>query len=232
MADFAPIKLAQPVKVAGAILDGNETYYLAVDENQQASVKDAGAQEALASILDNQTNGTQVVQAISEQKSTYSAAISQLQLAASPTDFFVVRGSATKKVRITKLTISAVKQISGYLTIEAIRRSADNTAGTSANLDIVKHDGADAASGAQIRAYTANPSALGTSLGLIHSSYLFVPSQTSTSANNTINLISEFGKPIILDGTSDLLTLQFKLIDDVDDATDLLANITVTWSEE
>lgn len=232
MADLNELQSSGAVKIVGSNTDGAETYPLAVDSSQQALVKDAGANEALASILSNQTNGSQVVQAISEQKATYSAALSQLDLAENPTDFFVIRGSATKKVRITNITVSAIKQVAGYLNIELIRRSSDNTGGTYTTLDIVKHDGSDANSGAQIRAYTVNPTSSGTSLGLLHSSYLFIPKQTSTTAYDCCNLLSELGKPVILNGTSDLLALRFKIVDDIDDTKDLLANVTVTWSEE
>lgn len=231
MADLNDLQVSGATRVVGSDANGAETYPLAVDSSQQALVKDAGAQVALASILSNQTNGAQVVQAISEQKATYSAAISQLQIASNATDFLTIRGSATKKVRITKLQISAIKEVAGYLTVELIRRSATNTSGTSTTLTAITHDEQDAASGAEIRAYTANPT-LGASVGLMHSSYVFMPFQGSLLPHSPLNLVPEFGKPIILDGTSDVLAVALKIVDDVDDATGLVANISVTWSEE
>ena len=50
MADLSPLQIASTTKIAGADASGDETSYLAVDENQQALVKDAGAIEALVSI--------------------------------------------------------------------------------------------------------------------------------------------------------------------------------------
>jgi hypothetical protein len=59
MADLNDKNSSDNVKIVGSDANGAETNYLAVDSSQQALVKDAGANSALASIISNQTNETQ-----------------------------------------------------------------------------------------------------------------------------------------------------------------------------
>lgn len=90
-----------------------------------------------------------------------------LVLAATPTDVLTLTGSASKIVRLRKLTLYGLATAVGILDAALIRRSAANTGGTSAAQTAMKLDTVDAAASAVLTQYTANPGALGTAVGNI-----------------------------------------------------------------
>lgn len=99
------------------------------------------------------------------QKATYSAAILGLAPAASATDVFTLAGSASKTVRVTRVSVSGTQTTAGEVDIQLLKRSAADTGGTSTAPAAVPHDSADAAATAVVAAYTVNPAALGTLVG-------------------------------------------------------------------
>jgi hypothetical protein len=90
-----------------------------------------------------------------------------ITLAATPTDVFVLPGSASKTVRLRRLRIYSAATTAGTMTLSLVKRSAADTGGTSTATTVVPLDSADAAGSAAPLTYTANPSALGTALGSV-----------------------------------------------------------------
>ncbi|NJO18725.1 MAG: hypothetical protein HC877_24295 [Thioploca sp.] len=91
-----------------------------------------------------------------------------------------------------------------------VRRSSANTNGTSSVLTNVPLDSNNSAATAVVRAYTANPSGLGTLVGNIRVRKVFV-SLASGNTSNADEMILEFGtrntQPLILNGTSELVAI-------------------------
>lgn len=104
-------------------------------------------------------------------KATYSV-FGTFTPAATPTDVAELRGAAGKIIRLKRIIISGAASAGGNVAVSVIRRSTLNTGGTLVNLPIVTHDTANLAPAAVYRVYSANPSALGTSVGALAGSRL------------------------------------------------------------
>lgn len=161
---------------------------------------------------------------------TYTAAFSGLLLATNPTDFLVLQGSATRKVRLASVSISAVKNNTGYVTLEAILRSAANTGGTSTLRTAVRHESTDAAATALVSTYTANPTTLGEAIGVVESVYAFVPSATANSSGAfaPVDISKDLGKPITLINNTEFFVLNLG----GQTVAGMTVNGSITWIEE
>lgn len=135
-------------------------------------------------------------------KATYVASVT-VNLAASPTDFFVLQGSGTKTIRVRRITVSAA---SGNLIFQAIRRSSANSGGTSSTVTVGKFDTSDASATAAATIYTANPTSLGTQVAVLHSQYM-LGSTTATPTALDLSVSNRNDRAIVLRGTSDYLAL-------------------------
>lgn len=141
-------------------------------------------------------------------KHTYSAAISALVPAGSPTDIMTITGSATKTIRITMVEISGTTSSGSGIRGQAnlIRRSTPNTGGTSTSPTRVSHDSTNIAPTATVLAYTANPT-LGTTVGTIRSMAL-----TFLASGSAASLIDWFfgdrpAQAVILRGTNQVIAI-------------------------
>lgn len=121
---------------------------------------------------------------VESDRFTYSAAATNFAAASTPTDVFTIAGAANKIIKITKIAISArTTSGSGISTaFDLIKRSTLNTGGTSVVDTNVPHDSLNPAASATVRHYTANPSALGTSVGAMRCQRVSVqPSDSPTT---------------------------------------------------
>lgn len=96
---------------------------------------------------------------------TYHAGIVGLVPPASATDFFTIQGSATTVVRVKSIECSGTTTAAASIAVQLVRRSTANTTGTSTSPSLVPSDTTDPAGTALVKAYTANPGALGTIVG-------------------------------------------------------------------
>ena len=159
---------------------------------------------------------------------TYAAAVTGLVTAASATDVFTITGSATKLIKITRINIDGTTTAAATISIQLIKRSTANSAGTSTTPAAVPYDSSSSAATAVVRAYTANPT-LGTTVGTLRSDRVFVPLATASGDE----MVYEFGpakatQSITLRGTNEVLAVNFS-------ATTVagpLFNIAVEWTEE
>lgn len=160
-------------------------------------------------------------------KASYSASILGLTVATLATDIFTLTGSATKIVRIKRIQVSATQTTGGTANIVALKRSAANTAGTSTTPTAVPLDSTFSAATAVVRAYTANPSALGALVGNLRTAKLAIPTVTGSS----VLLDWRFGdgvSPIILRSAAELFALNLN-------GTTLAGSsfdIFIEWTEE
>lgn len=102
--------------------------------------------------------------ALPSYRQTYRVGLS-LTTAASATDFLTIVGSATKTVAVTRAECNGIGSTAATPEIFALRRSTANTGGTSTTPAPTTMDTNNAAATAVVRAYTANPGALGTVVG-------------------------------------------------------------------
>jgi hypothetical protein len=86
--------------------------------------------------------------------------------AATPTDVFILNGSATKTIKIKRVTVSGLATTAGSMNVSLVKRTVVNTAGTSTAPSIAQFDSLDASATAVPKLYTANPSALGAGVSL------------------------------------------------------------------
>lgn len=100
-------------------------------------------------------------------RSTFHATV-DVALANPATDFFVIGGSATKTLRITRVAIILTATTAGIVQLFLFRRSTADTAGTAVAATRVRADGNSGGSAADVvvQGYTANPT-VGTLVGSI-----------------------------------------------------------------
>lgn len=178
-------------------------------------------------LRDNSGNELLSVPVAETKRQTYSAT-KIFTLAASPTDVFTITGSASKTIKILSFTYSATKTANGFGNITLILRSAANTGGTSTTPTVAKYDSNNATGTAVVRAYTANPSALGATAGDIFSTRFFYSGLSVLADRLLLNFDNGTMQPITLRGTSQLLAVN---MGGVTQAGNSVA-ASFTWSEE
>ena len=130
---------------------------------------------------------------------------------ATATDVLVLSGSASKVIRVTKVSLVGTATAASIYDHYVIKRTATNTGGTSTNVTAAKADSNDAAQTAVLKLYTANPSALGTGIAVeANKTYL---SASATPGAAALPIVYTFGtrndKAIVLRGTSESLAINF-----------------------
>lgn len=162
-------------------------------------------------------------------KATYSASVISLLLSAATTDFFTLTGSGTKTIRITQMAVDFTGG-GNLVAVQVVKRSTANTGGTSTTPAAVPHDSSDAAGSATVRAYTVNPTVLGSLVGTIRADRVDSPLLTSTTA--PAETVYSFGvrpsKAVVLRGTGEVLAFN------LNGATLSGANVSIyiEWTEE
>lgn len=92
----------------------------------------------------------------------------------------------------------------------------------------VPHDSNNASATATVVNYTANPSALGTSVGTVRSTRMSFNNSATMAQDNGFEFGNRGSQSIVLRGTSQLLAVNFGSTS----ITGSLINITVEWTEE
>lgn len=161
-------------------------------------------------------------------RATYSAAV-QFSAAASATDVFTISGSSSKTVRIRKFLVTATATAGRNATVFFVKRSSANTGGTSTTPPSVPYDSQNAAATAAVRSYTANPSALGTSVGNVSATIMFLSGGGTIGSDPTM-LADLLGpeQAFTLRGAAESLCVNL-------DGVTISGNvfrITVIWTEE
>lgn len=213
-----------------------QTQYTVSGTNTPRSLGQKTSQESLAVVLasDQSTINTNAIPASATVR-TYSAAVTGLTVAASPTDVFTITGSASATIRVLRVEISAWQTTVANRAVRLIKRSTANSGGTSTNLTEVPHDSNDAAASATVLSYTANPT-LGTEIGIVRSIILPVPNQAPTNAQSQTGIsVWEWdltglsgGKGIVLRGISQVLAVNLNAVASAGSSF----NIDITWTEE
>lgn len=168
-----------------------------------------------------------VVRPLQLEKQTYSATAVGLGPGAASTDFFTITGSASKTVKIISIIATATQNTAAAVDVLLIKRSTDNTGGTSTTLTNIPYDSTNSASTAVVRSYTVNPT-LGTTVGTIYTEKLFIPTTTGDPGQIRLMFSENKQTPIILRGVNEVLSLNLNANGLAGDSWD----ITVVWTEE
>lgn len=162
---------------------------------------------------------------------TYRAASASFLPAASATDVFTITGSATKLVRVLRLSVSVSASSLAALSVLIIKRSTANTSGTSAGVTAVPVDSLNIAATATVLQYTANPT-LGNTVGNVDSGRFMAGAASASSTCSTMPYIFDFtprgGQALALRGIAEVLAVNFS-------STSLSTgslNCSVEWTEE
>ncbi len=141
-------------------------------------------------------------------KATYSAAIRNLVLVTGATDFFTITGSATKTVKVVRISVNGVRTVSQNNDMILLKRSTANSGGTSSIPTIVPHDSNSAVATAVVRAYTANPT-LGTLAGIMKAFKMFINAVGTGISDATLWEAKYPSQAFTLRGTSEVLSVSF-----------------------
>lgn len=163
-----------------------------------------------------------------QQFNTYSADITALAPAASATDFFSISGVAGKSIFVRKITCNGISTAAAAAVVKVTKRSALNTGGTSTTPTKVPYNSNyGLAAGAVVRAYTANPSGLGTAVGDIATGELVTGPAASATGNPP--LVFDFSNQnVVLNSATELLALNGNAASFSSGAA---LNCSVEWNE-
>lgn len=162
------------------------------------------------------------------RNSTYKAS-AIVTTAASATDIFTLKGSATKVVTVTSIECSGLATTAGAAELTLIKRSAANTGGTSTAPVAVPVQSTLPAGTAAVAAYTANPT-VGTAVGTVGSKVVGLPLATGAGGGGVSwDFVSDgFSQPIVLRGAAQSLSVNGNGATLAPGAT---LGCTFTWTE-
>ena len=160
------------------------------------------AARADGNVVGISTNGT---------RATFHYVAQDITPVATATDVLVLSGSATKVIRVTKVSVVGTATAASIYDNYIIKRTAANTGGTSTSVTPAQSDSADAAATATLKLYTANPSALGTGISVEGAKTYLSAGVTPGAA--ALPHVYTFGarndKAIVLRGTGESLAFNF-----------------------
>jgi len=147
-----------------------------------------------------------------DKLNTYVACSSAFTPGATPQDVVTLTGSATKNIYVLEMGISTTQTTAGLNAWFIAKRSAANTAGTSAGLTEVSLQSTQSAATATGLQYTANPTA-GTLVGNIWNGWINSPDIAADgpgALNSTVvNFESLIGKPLALLSAAEVVAWNF-----------------------
>lgn len=160
--------------------------------------------------------------------STYKAS-AIVTTAASATDIFNIKGSASKVVTITGIECSGIATTAGVANLQLVKRSTANTGGTSTAPTVVPVQSTLSAGTAVVLAYTANPT-VGTAVGTVGGKVVGLPLATGAGGGGVSwNFVdNQYAQPIVLRGVTQSLSINGNGATLAPGAT---LNCTITWTE-
>jgi hypothetical protein len=159
-------------------------------------------------------------------KATYS--IVAFYSGTSTTDWIVIPGSATKTIKIKRVSVSAFATAATNIYLQFKKRTAANTGGTSAAATIVLHDSNDVAATSAAITYSAPPTALGAGGALVGWAQTVGTSTTMPPVRDWV-FGSNNDKAPTLRGTTQLFAINLNA---VATPAGLNLSVSVEWTEE
>lgn len=146
------------------------------------------------------------------QKASYFASLGTNTPAATPTDIAILTGSATKTIKVTRVTISVQATASGAVAYDLVKRSGGTQSAVNTAFVVVTHagpmDSTDAAStvitAGLAGVYTSNPASVGTATGIVKD---WSPTILANAGVVLEYVCTQPAKCITLRGTSQVLAI-------------------------
>jgi hypothetical protein len=153
--------------------------------------------------------GTTGVAAVSTEstKATYSCGVIGYAGYATPTDLFVLVGSATKVIRVLRFSVSGTATAAISEDIQLVKRTAADTTGTASQPAIAQHDSNDAAASAVVNLYSVIPGGLGAGVN-VRTARLNL-GVTGAAGTVAWDFTNRNGKGIVLRGIAQCLALNW-----------------------
>ena len=198
------------------------------DRSQKTQLTNGTLDVAVTTGAPSLSDNAIVVRPLPYEPQTYSASGAGFIPAATPTDVYLISGSATKVVRIHTISVSGTTTSGSPIkcTINLIKRSTANTGGTSVVSTNVSHDTNNAAATVVARHYTANPT-LGATVGVVRSVTNSFQAAGLTVGSIDFNFEDDGGQPFILRGVAESLAVNFTSTT----ITGGVVSVAVEWSE-
>ena len=170
-----------------------------------------------------------LIEGDTSRKPTYSASMVAVSVAALASDIMTLTGGTGALVKVVRVVVSGIATAAGAFDVLLVKRSAANSGGTAALLDIVPRDSNSATPAAIARSYTANPT-VGTGLGTVAAARITVTTAAGAIGNapQAFELLGPQSQPVALRGSGEVLALNLN-------ATTITGgSITayVEWTEE
>lgn len=146
------------------------------------------------------TDGPLWVNALPAMRPASYAASATVSSVASATDIAVMPGNATNTVLLTKIRVSCTQTTAGVITLNIIKRTTADTAGTSSAMTVVPDDSNYAAGSSAPLTYTANPT-VNSTVGNVDTVKVGCMA-TGTTSPNDIYILNRLQKPLVLRGTA------------------------------
>jgi hypothetical protein len=167
-------------------------------------------------------------------KATYTYTISATAPYATPTDWVVLRGSATKLIKIMRIEYSGVATAATAGNIILIKKhTIANTAGTSTTPAFIKHDSNDGAGTGVILLYSVAPTIDASAViwKTVRLTYGLVAAAAGTWAQDryVYDYSAEAHEPMTLRGVAQELAFNFNSVAIPGGG---VYDLSVTWSEE
>lgn len=134
---------------------------------------------------------------------TYAASTATVASVASATDVCSLYGSATKTIRIQRISWGGSQTTAGNIIVQVVKRSALNVGVVQSTPTVVPLDSTNAAGTAVMKVYTANPSSLGNLVGIVHSVRTLFPAPATTAFDTALQDVGFFEQPITLRGIAE-----------------------------
>jgi hypothetical protein len=165
---------------------------------------------------------------IDGQKATFSSGFESVAVTIAG-DNFVISGSATKTVRITRISITGVATAANALRLILIKRSGTYTGGTSTTpVTIALHDSTNAAATASPRVYTVAPTATPASVGNVRAFRLNQSVAAGPAGSVEITFGNRPGQALTLRGVTEHLAINAPAAP----GAGSLLTVDVEWTEE
>jgi hypothetical protein len=141
-------------------------------------------------------------------KTTYMNGSGSFTPPATPTDMWVMQGSATKTIKILKIILQTTQTTLGTNTFFLKRYSTADTLGTSTTVTSYPLDTTNVAATATVKFYTANPT-LGTLVGSLDSAYITTGAPGAPIQPYVWDFTCPIGQNLTLRGAADQIAVNF-----------------------
>lgn len=204
-----------PRDVAGFPAEGVYVPNVGTVANQGSSVLIDSTGQPYAPAMVQLSAGTNSVGSIvvnNGTKATYTYAISATAPYATPTDWIVIRGSASKTIKIVKIEISGAATAATEVIFTIKKHTIANTSGTSTTPTPTQHDSNDAAASATVLLYSVAPTidASATIWKNVRMTLAVAPAATTVAPDRFLyDYAAQIHEPMTLRGVAQELAINF-----------------------